>query len=160
MSQPAEPVIIDNEWVPVPAEKSNDYHGPGFQLDFPGSPETALTVMCLPPYPFPGKHGPVSFLFQMEGAWGEGVTCDVCHKVFDVILDDRRFPFTDRPGVLSYQFLRPNTGVFMTGPFSNMLTKLRDGSIDHRSIIIRPALRSSAGASFVPHVILVNLETW
>lgn len=65
----------------------------------------------------------------MEGAWREGVTCDVCHKVFDVTLDDNKFPFTNRPGILSYKFLRPNTGVFMTGPFSNILTKRKDGSI-------------------------------
>jgi hypothetical protein len=35
-SIPAQPVIIGNEWVPVPPEKSDQYHGPGFQLDFPG----------------------------------------------------------------------------------------------------------------------------
>ena len=130
MSQPAEPVIIDNEWVPVPAEKSQDYHGPGFQLDFPG--QAGNCAYC---------HAPASVSLSMEGmdlspsfsptgdAGSEGVTCDVCHKVFDVILDDHRFPFTNRPGILSYQFLRPNTGVFMTGPFSNILTKRLDGSI-------------------------------
>lgn len=32
---PAQPVIIDNEWVPVPPEISHLYHGPGFRLDFP-----------------------------------------------------------------------------------------------------------------------------
>jgi hypothetical protein len=130
MSQPAEPVIIDNEWVPVPAEKSNDYHGPGFQLDFPG--QTGNCAYCHVPasLTFTQESMDLSpFFSQMGGAWAEGVTCDVCHKVFDVILDDRNFPFTNRPGILSYQFLRPNTGVFMTGPFSNVLTKRRDGSI-------------------------------
>ena len=130
MSQPAEPVIIGNEWVPVPAEKSQEYHGPGFQLDFPGQPGNC--AYCHVPASLSSVQESMDlspFFSQMEGAWGEGVTCDVCHKVFDVTLDDRGFPFTNRPGILSYQFLRPNTGVFMTGPFSNILTKRRDGSI-------------------------------
>lgn len=130
MSQPPEPVIIDNEWVPVPAEKSQEYHGPGFQLDFPGQPGNCAYCHVPASLSFAQESMDLSpFFSQMEGAWGEGVTCDVCHKVFDITLDDRGFPFTNRPGILSYQFLRPSTGVFMTGPFSNVLTKRRDGTI-------------------------------
>ena len=136
-SIPAQPVIIDNEWVPVPAEKSLEYHGPGFQLDFPG--QSGNCAFCHIPAFIMASQQSMDFTFlfpQPAEAWGKGVSCDVCHKVFDVILADNRFPFTDRPGVLSYRFLRPNGGLFVTGPFSNILTKKRDGSIatiDHRS---------------------------
>ena len=105
LSLPAQPVIIDNEWVPVPPEKSDQYHGPGFQLNL---------------FPNPG------------GSWGEGVTCDVCHKVFSVTLADDKFPFPDRPGILSYRFLRPNNGSFMTGPFSNIFTVGLAATTNHR----------------------------
>jgi hypothetical protein len=136
-SIPAQPVIIDNEWVPVPPEKSQDYHGPGFQLDFPGQPGNC-TYCHVPTSVSSSQAGmDLSFLFpKPQGSWGEGVTCDVCHKVFNVTLADDKFPFPDRPGILSYRFLRPNSGIFITGPFSNMLTKRQDGSsitVDHHS---------------------------
>jgi hypothetical protein len=127
-SVPAHPVIIDNEWVPVPPEMKDDYHGPGFRLDFPN--EVGSCAYCHVPALIQASQ-PSTDLYNLfpnpGGAWGEGVTCDVCHKVFDVILADDKLPLPDRPGVLSYRFLRPNNGVFTTGPFSNILTKPRDG---------------------------------
>ncbi|MDQ2692719.1 MAG: hypothetical protein M3Y68_11840, partial [Chloroflexota bacterium] len=38
LGQPVTPVIIGNDWVPVPPEKNSDYHGPGYKLDFPEQP--------------------------------------------------------------------------------------------------------------------------
>jgi hypothetical protein len=132
-SQPAEPVIIDNEWVPVPPEKSQDYHGPGFKLDFPGQPGTCAYCHVPASISSSSQSTDLSFFPDPAGAWGEGVTCDVCHKAYDVILDDDRFPFANQPGILSYRFLRPNVGVFMTGPFSNIFTKGLDPITNHRS---------------------------
>jgi hypothetical protein len=132
----AQPVIIDNEWVPVPPEKSQDYHGPGFKLDYPGQPGNC--VYCHVPASISASQQSMdlSFLFPNPGgSWGEGVTCDVCHKVFSVTLADNRFPFPDRPGILSYRFLRPNSGAFIIGPFSNLLKTRQDGSsvtVNHR----------------------------
>lgn len=127
-SIPARPVIIDNEWVPVPPELKDDYHGPGFRLDFPD--QVGNCAYCHVPALIQASQ-PSTDLYNLfprpGGAWGEGVTCDVCHKVFDVILADDKLPLPDRPGVLSYNFLRPNNGVFTTGPFSNMLTKPQAG---------------------------------
>jgi hypothetical protein len=124
----ASPVIIDNEWVPVPPERKDDYHGPGFKLDFPDQPGNC--AYCHVPAAIQVSQDGVdlSNLFPTpQGAWGEGVTCDVCHKVFEVILADDKNPLPDRPGVLSYRFLRPDTGSFITGPFSNLLTRPLDG---------------------------------
>ena len=133
----AQPVIIDNEWVPVPPEISDLYHGPGFRLDFPS--ESGNCAYCHVPAAVQASQDGVDLtnLFpQPPGAWGEGVTCDVCHKVFEVILADDGNPFPDRPGIRSYRFLRPNSGVFITGPFSNILTKPREGltlAANHRA---------------------------
>jgi hypothetical protein len=71
--------------------------------------------------------------FQTREAPGEGVTCDVCHKVFSVILADNKFPFPDRPGILSYRFLRPNSEAFVTGPFTNIFTVGLNPAFTHRS---------------------------
>ena len=137
LSIPAQPVIIDNEWVPVPPEISHLYHGPGFRLDFPTQPGNC--AYCHVPAAVQASQDGVDLynLFPyLAGAWAEGVTCDVCHKVFEVILADDGNPFPDNPGILSYRFLRPNSGIFITGPFSNILTKPKDGlslTVSHRS---------------------------
>jgi hypothetical protein len=128
LSIPARPVVIDNEWVPVPPEISDLYHGPGFRLDFPSQPGNC--AYCHVPATVSASQDGVDLynLFPTPGgSWGEGVTCDVCHKVFEVILADDGNPFPDQPGIRSFKFLRPDNGVFITGPFSNLITKSRDG---------------------------------
>jgi len=136
-SIPAQPVIIDNEWVPVPPEISHLYHGPGFRLDFPY--QSGNCAYCHVPAAVQAAQDGVDLYAvfpNQEGAWGEGVTCDVCHKVFEVVLADDKNPFPDRPGILSYRFLRPGTGAFISGPFSNLLAIPQVGltlTPDHRS---------------------------
>jgi hypothetical protein len=47
----------------------------------------------------------------------EGITCDVCHKVADVLIGENNLPFEDRPGVLSLTFQRPSSNQsFYFGP--------------------------------------------
>lgn len=132
--QPARPVIIGNEWVPVPAERSKEYHGPGFKLDFPQ--QAGNCAYCHVPASIPATQASMdlsSIVRAPRGVPGEGVTCDICHKVFEVILADDRMPFPDKPGILSYRFLRPNHEIFMTGPFSNVLTMASGLAANHRS---------------------------
>jgi hypothetical protein len=62
----------------------------------------------------------------------EGVTCDICHKVLDVTLDNTGFPFVDRPGILSFKFLRPDIPAFTIGPFANLLISNSNSLTDHR----------------------------
>jgi hypothetical protein len=132
LSLPARPVIIRNEWVPVPPELSQDYHGPGFKLDFPQQPGNC--AYCHVPAAIAGTQESIDLSFPRPGgAWGEGVTCDVCHKVFSVTLADNGFPFIDRPGVLSFRFLRPYSDTFTSGPFSNIFTAGLASPINHHS---------------------------
>ena len=133
-SQSAQPIVIGNDLVPVPPDRNENYHGPGFKLDFPQEPGNC--AYCHVPAAIPPSQGSVdlSTLFPRPGGvWGEGVTCDVCHKVFGVTLADNGFPFVDRPGILSFKFLRPDSGVFMIGPFSNILIKGPSLPPNHRS---------------------------
>ncbi len=133
-SIPAQPVIIGNEWVPVPPEKSDQYHGPGFQLDFPG--QSGNCAYCHVPASISAfqESMNLTYLFPNPGgSWGEGVTCDVCHKVFSVTLADDKLPFPDRPGILSYRFLQPKSEAFVTGPFTNIFTVGLNSAFTHRS---------------------------
>jgi len=124
--------LIGNDLVKLPPIIDDKYFGPGYRLDFPQLPGNC--VYCHVPTAVPASQESVNldnyFPFP-AGVMGEGVTCDVCHKVFDVTLNDQGFPFVDRPGVLSYKFLRPSNGVFMTGPFANIVTNGSEILTDH-----------------------------
>ena len=66
----------------------------------------------------------MSLASRQPSAAHEGVTCDVCHKALEINLSHEGFPYRDRPGALSYQFLRPpnNAVQFYIGPkiFTNL----------------------------------------
>jgi len=53
------------------------------------------------------------------GGFGEGITCDVCHKVNAINLENNLYPFVDRPGIRSFQLVRSDS--FQLGPFSNII---------------------------------------
>ena len=66
----------------------------------------------------------------------EGVTCDVCHKVNGIILENNQYP--SKPGIHSFQFVRSD--LFKTGPFSNIIVPYPD--------MIRTAARSMCSNLF------------
>ena len=92
--------------IPVRPIIDKEYYGPGFKLDFPGS--TGNCATC---------HQPAASLNSpyetdpnlITGVGLEGVTCDFCHKVTNVLLDGSTgLPAANMPGVLSMEFLRPS----------------------------------------------------
>ena len=86
----------------------NNYRGPGYKLDFPA--KNGNCAYCHVPAAVGSDQTEVNlsrYLPNPGGSIGEGVTCDVCHKVTGLLLDDNRYPYVDRPGVLTFQFLRP-----------------------------------------------------
>ncbi|HEY5730301.1 MAG TPA: hypothetical protein VIS72_09645, partial [Anaerolineales bacterium] len=99
--------VINNELIRTPLLTDPRYHGPGYQLDFPN--QAGNCSYCHAPATILSSQTSVDLrtLFPNPiGAAGEGVTCDICHKVLSVTLDENGFPLTDRPGILSFIFLR------------------------------------------------------
>ena len=114
-------MLMDNELVRIPPNTNSEYRGPGFKLDFPQQPGNC--AFCHAPAAILNTQTSVDMtpLFSRTGdAVSEGITCDVCHKVLNVALADNGLPFTDRPGVLSFEYLRPTDGALYIGPFSNI----------------------------------------
>lgn len=109
-----------------------DYYGPGYQLDYPNA--SGNCAFCHAPATLGATHQEVNLVPLINGLWEnrfnvatEGVTCDVCHKVIDVALDEQRLPFMDRPGILSFTLLRPTSGVqFFAGPWAHLTTSTTD----------------------------------
>lgn len=104
------------------------YYGPGYRLDYPEN--YGNCAYCHAPAAVNSSKQEVDLAgwSNISGSHinvvTEGVTCDICHKVTDIILGDDKLPYTDRPGVLSMSFVRPNfTELFVVGPRPYPLTK-------------------------------------
>lgn len=104
---------------PLRPDLTESYYGPGYKLDFPqsngncGACHTPLAAIDDPYSVDPNT---------LEGIALEGISCDFCHKVWDVIINpETGLPFPLMPGVLSYEFLRPPEGhQFFSGPFDDV----------------------------------------
>ena len=119
----------------LPADSSQPVYGPGYMLDYPGTAGNCAT--CHTPLAstipnqanctWSGCHtnttlaqakglgianmamgvSPVS----LTGVAKEGITCEFCHKISDVILDPKtNLPYPDMPGILSLKLARPPDG--------------------------------------------------
>lgn len=89
--------------------------GLGFRLDYPN--ENGNCAFC---------HAPASLQLLQQGTdlaswvgpWSagrvnvetEGITCDICHKVIDVVIGADGRPLPEQPGILSLVLSRPNPG--------------------------------------------------
>jgi len=111
--------ISDNRIVPLPPDPEEPYYGPGYRLDNPD--HTGDCAACH--VPAAAINAPLNTdPFSVRGVEAEGVTCDFCHKIWDVRLDPATgLPFHERAGVLSYEFRRPFKGhQFFAGPLDDI----------------------------------------
>ncbi len=100
--------IMNDQVVRHAPTLDSNYRGPGYKLDFPS--RNGNCAFCHVPAAVGSAQTEVNlgqFFPNPGGSIGEGVTCDVCHKVTGLLLDENRYPYVDRPGVLTFQFLRP-----------------------------------------------------
>ena len=119
----------------LPADANQPDHGPGYRLDFPDAGGNC--AFCHVPAAIGANHQEVDLTSWINDVWGgrmnvatEGVTCDVCHKVIDVDLDGQKLPYLDRPGILSFSFLRPSAGEqHVVGPWAHLLASTTDPDI-------------------------------
>ena len=105
--------------IPLRPDPVLPYYGPGYVLDFPDTNGNCAACHI----PAEDIDDPYSVdPRSVEGVAAEGVTCDVCHKVWDVNLNDSSgLPDPTRPGVLAYEFRRPPEGhQFFAGPYDDV----------------------------------------
>ena len=100
-------------------------YGPGFRLDYPR--ESGNCAFCHAPAAITASNQQGDLTDPINNASGthisvetEGVTCDVCHKVVDVLVGEDQRPFIEKPGILSFFFTRPEFGkLFYIGPLAD-----------------------------------------
>ena len=116
-------ISVDGQFSRTP---NNSVYGPGFRLDYPN--ENGNCVYCHAPAAAKAVERGLN-LVSWKGsvpvghgnAEKEGITCDVCHKTVDVLIENNRLPFAERPGILSLLFLRPSLSqLFHLGPLADM----------------------------------------
>lgn len=115
---------------PQPIDPAQPYYGPGFQLDFPGRAGNCAT--CHTPMAstldtsngcgWSGCHSdftsevseqipPGVSPVDLSGVAAEGISCDFCHKIGKIHLNEETgLPTHENPGILSIQLYRPNEG--------------------------------------------------
>lgn len=109
----------DNMLYQLPPDPEKPYYGPGYRLDNPNNPGNCAACHL----PTAAVNGPLNTNpVHVKGIGTEGVSCDFCHKIWNVNLDpDTGLPFADKPGVLSYEFRRPFDGhQFFAGPLDDI----------------------------------------
>lgn len=118
---------------PLVPDPDLPYYGPGFRLDYP-----YIAGSCSACHAPSGSFGETYGIdpTTASGVAAEGITCDLCHKVWDVRLEPGDgLPNRDLPGILSYEFRRPEEGhQFFAGPFDDVAPgEDTYRSIQHRS---------------------------
>lgn len=105
--------------IPLPPTLDESYFGPGFRLDFPDNPGNCAACH-LPVLAINEPYGSDPNL--ADGVALEGVTCDFCHKVWNVKLNTNSgLPYPNMPGMLSFEFRRPaEEHQFFAGPFDDV----------------------------------------
>ncbi len=104
---------------PAPPRADRPYYGPGYKLDFPTTAGNCATCHA----PLAAVNNPYGVdPSHLEGVEAEGIGCDFCHKVWDVVLDPRDgLPYDNRTGVMSYVLSRPEEGhQLFTGPLDDV----------------------------------------
>jgi len=104
---------------PLPPDPDQPHYGPGYKLDYPKSAGNCSAChLAAAAVNKPYDIDPTS----VTGVGLEGITCDFCHKIWNVILNlETDLPYPNNPGVLSLEFLRPPPGhqVFI-GPYDDV----------------------------------------
>lgn len=127
----SQPIQWGDQGKALPPDPEKPYYGPGFRLDTPdraGNCATCHTPVaskvsnqnncgwsgCHTDLTIERSNGiiaPSTRPIGLSGDGAEGVTCDFCHKVGEVIVDPHtRLPKPDMPGILSMQLFRPQDG--------------------------------------------------
>jgi hypothetical protein len=105
--------------IPIRPDPNKPYFGPGYKLDFPDTAGNCAACHT-PAAAIDAAYTTDPTTVSAVGA--EGVACDFCHKVWDVLMNPASgLPYPNMPGVLCFEFRRPPKGhQFFSGPFDDV----------------------------------------
>ncbi len=124
-------VLYGLDGKPLPLDPAKPSYGPGYKLDNPGRAGNCATCHTPIASKIPNRQNcawsgchtdatierskhvidPAVVPLSLTGHAAEGISCDFCHKIGDVILDPKtKLPLPDMPGILSLRLYRPPEG--------------------------------------------------
>jgi hypothetical protein len=158
--RPNQPIRWGNNALPLPPDPTLPYYGPGFRLDTPNRAGNCAT--CHTPVAskvpndnncgWSGCHtdlttersrgviAPSTLPIGTRDEGAEGITCEFCHKIGEVILDPHtRLPKPDMPGILSMKIYRPDEGqqIFF-GPMVDVTRRVSYSPLQEKSEYCAP----------------------
>lgn len=112
----------------APPDSTQPYYGPGFLLDNPGRAGSCATCHTPMAAKIPNNQNcgwsgchlsstlqRAEFLpdimpspTNLKGDAAEGISCEFCHKIGAVTVNDSGLPYDDSPGILSLRLFRPS----------------------------------------------------
>lgn len=125
----AQQTVFGTDGKPMALDPTQPYHGPGFRLDNPSRggncaschTPVASKVSNQQNCTWSGCHTSLTIersngLLQYpavpsvnyKGTAAEGVSCEFCHKITNVLLNPKTgLPYENMPGIMSYELVRP-----------------------------------------------------
>lgn len=143
----------------LPPDPTQPYYGPGYRLDYPNRPGNCAACHTplasnLDPSNTCGWSGchtewtawaseevpPGIYPTNLTGDAADGVGCDFCHKIGDVILDPNTgLPYPDRPGISSMRLYRPPKGQqLFFGTFDDVTRRVTYLPLEEESAFCAP----------------------
>jgi hypothetical protein len=151
---------LDYKGRPLPPEPNQPYYGPGYKLDYPdrsGNCAACHTPVASNLEPsntcgWSGCHTDNVTAFysdqvpfgisptNLTGEAADGVSCDFCHKIGDVILDPHtQLPYADKPGISSMRLYRPEEGQqLFFGTFDDVTRRVTYLPLEEESAFCAP----------------------
>jgi len=110
---------------PLPPDPEEPYYGPGYKLDFPNTDGNCGACHIPAAAAFPGMAYAVD-PNDLCGIEQEGIFCEFCHKIGDVVLDPQtELPYVNMPGILSMQLFRSEgEDVLFFGTFDDVTRRV------------------------------------
>jgi hypothetical protein len=110
---------------PLRPDLDKPYYGPGYKLDFADTAGNCAACHVPAAAAKPGG-AYAADPNDLTGIEAEGVFCEFCHKIGDVILDPgTRLPYPNRPGVLSMRLYRSEgEDVLFFGTFDDVTRRV------------------------------------
>ena len=123
----------------LPPIVDETYFGPGYKLDFPDTEGNCGTCHIPAAAAYPGTAYAVN-PNDLCGIESEGIFCEFCHKIGDVILDQETgLPYPNMPGVLSMRLYRSEgEQVLFFGTFDDVTRRVTRLPLEEESSFCAP----------------------
>lgn len=98
----------------------------------------------------------------LTGAAADGIACDFCHKIGEVILDpETQLPYGTRPGISSMRLYRPEDGEqLFFGTFDDVLRRVSYSPLEEESAFCAPCHYGQFGGVAGSHNITSGVDVY